>query len=146
MFKKEIRLQKVTVNANQQVVWNMLFDIDGYPEWNPFTYQVKSSMRLNDRIDLYVRMPLRGDRMQSETICVMDEPRQMAWNMKLGLSFLLRARRDQFINKTGEQSCTYETVDVFEGLLAPLVYLLFREDVEVGFNAMALALQQHFEK
>lgn len=146
MFKKEIRSKKVIINASQQKVWLFLFDIDTYPEWNPFTYQVKSSMRVNDSIDLYVHMPKRGDRMQRETICVMDEPKQMAWNMKLGFSFLLRARRDQFIEKMNEQSCSYETVDVFEGLLAPLVYWLFREDVAYGFNAMALALQKQFEK
>jgi len=141
VFKSEIRSHKIFINASQKKVWDILFNIKDYPQWNPFTYRVESDMEIGSNINLFVRMPKRGDRMQSETICYMDEPKQMAWNMYMLSPVLLSARRDQFIDKINEESCSYETVDVFEGLLAPLVMLLFKDDVGLGFNTMANSLK-----
>ena len=146
MFKCAISSKRVTIQASQEKVWGILFDISSYSQWNPFTHRVESSLKLGDKIDLYVRMPVRGDRMQTETVCCMDKPRQMAWSMKLMSSKLLAARRDQMIEKVDDSSCTYETMDVFEGLLAPLVMRLFKQDVEGGFNNMAQALKVRAEK
>jgi hypothetical protein len=147
VFKKEIRSKKVLIDATQERIWEILFDIARYPEWNPFTHRVESNLQLGDNIDLYVHMPVRGDRMQRERVCVMKEPEQMAWEMELLSPMLLKARRDQFIRKAGEGTgCYYETVDAFEGLLSPLVTYFFGKDIKAGFDKMCDSLKERAEK
>ncbi len=145
VFNREVRSKTVEIKAEREAVWKILEDIDAYPDWNPFTHKVLSGFSLGDSIELHVRMPKRGDRMQKETICEMRKPDQMAWSMTLGSAFILSARRDQYLKNVGGDKCSYETVDEFTGLLAPLVYHLFAEDIENGFNAMAYALKERAE-
>jgi hypothetical protein len=146
MSNYTIASDKVDINAPREIVWDILFDLKRYPEWNPFTYRVDSTLQPGDPIDLYVRMPIRGDRLQTEQMKVVDRPRELSWGMKLGFEFLLKALREQHIEKVSESSCTYQTWDALSGLLMPLVIGLFKTDMQNGFNNMAYALKTRAEQ
>jgi len=137
---------KVEIHAPREIVWDILVDLKRYPEWNPFTYRVDSTLRPGDPIDLYVRMPIRGDRLQTEQVKVVDRPRELSWGMKLGFEFLVKALREQHLEKVSDTSCTYQTSDALAGLLTPLVVSLFKADMQNGFNSMAYALKTRAEQ
>lgn len=136
---------KVEINAPQEVVWEILVDLNRYGEWNPFTYRVDTRLLPGEPVELYVRMPKRGDRVQREQVRTVDRPVTLAWGMKLGFEFLLNALREQRLVKIDENRCTYQTWDSFSGLLTPLVVKLFEEDVQNGFNNVAYALKARAE-
>lgn len=135
----------VSINAPREYVWDILCDLHQYPDWNPFSYKVESTLNVGDPIDLYVKMEKRGLRQQRETVCIVNKPVQLSWNMKLGAASILQAQRDQWLTATGEQQCTYQTSDTFSGLLTPVVLALFESDIKTGFNAVAYALKQRTE-
>ena len=65
--------------------------------------------------------------------------------MTLGISPLLSALREQRLESITNDRCSYSTSDRFSGLLSPLVYFLFYEDVHDGFNRVAYALKHRAE-
>lgn len=145
MFKDAARSQKITINAPAEKVWDILVDLEKYPEWNPFTYKVEGKVALGEPVTLYVQMKENDQRVQKEEVCVVNKPNHLAWKMSMISPFILAAQRDQLIEKIDEQSCTYESIDAFQGLLTPVVMASFKQHIEAGFNALAKALKERAE-
>jgi len=145
MSHRIITSDTVEIGTPSQWVWDILTDFECYPEWNPFTTTAKGRLALGNSLDLYVVMPSRGDRTQTEIISTIAPPNQLAWGMTLGFKKLLSARREQILTTIDSQRCSYTTNDAFNGLLAALVYRLFYDDIKSGFNNVAYALRDRAE-
>lgn len=152
IFKHTLYSEKVIINAPVEQVWDILVDFAKYPDWNPFTYRVDTDLTLGNpvnllgkAVNLYVRMPKRGDRIQREIVRIVDRPHRLAWGMCMGTAFFLSALREQRLEKIDATHCSYQTWDGFNGLLTPLVVGLFGEDIQNGFNAVAKALKLRAE-
>jgi len=136
---------RVEIDAPQQLVWNILYDVRHYPEWNPFTERVITDFKPGSAVELHVHLPRRGTRLQREFITLLKPPTQMEWSMHMISEHWLKARRLQTIDIISPERCCYHTEDHISGLLAPLVRWLFRQSMIDGFNAMAYALKQKAE-
>ena len=145
MSKHTVSSETVEICAPIELAWEVLVDIEKYGEWNPFTYKVETSLKVGDPVILYVRMPKGGDQVQREIVQIVDEPHALAWGMKMGFAFILKAQRQQKIEIIDEQRCSFRTWDSFSGLMTPLVIRQFGDDMENGFNAMAQALKVRAE-
>lgn len=145
MFTHTVLSHTVEIDAPREVVWESLVDLAQYPHWNPFTIKAEGSLEVGNAIDLHVRMPKRGDRIQTEIVEEIDAPRCLSWGMTLGVSPLLSALREQKLDSLSKDRCSYSTSDRFSGLLSPLVYFLFYDDVYNGFNRVAYALKHKAE-
>lgn len=146
MPERVIASEKIRINASIEKVWAILLDLPRYPEWNPFTYRVDSTLVVGDPVDLYVRMRKRGERVQREYVRTVKAPTTLSWGMIMGHAMLLTALRTQALERIDAKTCSYQTTDAFSGALTPLVTYLFGEDIEEGFNAVARALKVHAEK
>ena len=146
MPERVIASEKIRINAPIEKVWAILLDLPRYPEWNPFTYRVDSTLAIGAPVDLYVRMRKRGERVQREYVRTVQAPTMLSWGMTMGHAVVLTALREQKLERIDAQSCSYQTSDAFSGALTPLVAYLFGEDIEEGFNAVARALKAHAEK
>ena len=145
IFTHTVVSHTVEINAPRELVWEILEDLAQYPQWNPFTVKVEGTLKVGNAIDLHVKMPKRGDRIQTEIVKKIDAPRSLSWGMTLGISPLLSALREQRLESITNDRCSYSTSDRFSGLLSPLVYFLFYEDVHGGFNRVAYALKERAE-
>lgn len=145
MSKHTIYSHKVEIQAPIDFVWSILIDLEKYSEWNPFTHRVDTTLKVGDPVNLHVRMPKRGDRIQREIVRAVEKPHTLAWGMKIGFEFLLIARRDQQLLVLDEDRCSYQTWDAFKGLLTPLVLALFADDMQGGFDRTANALKERAE-
>ena len=146
MFRRTLYSDLVTIDRPKDLVWDVLIDIDNYPKWNPFTSRVIGTLEIGSPVELHVKMPIRGDRIQVETLICNDPEETLSWGMTLGHPSLLIAQRDQKVDAINGDQCTYQTWDVFHGLLTPLVVSLFGEDVQNGFNGVANSLKAYCEK
>ncbi|OUS06199.1 hypothetical protein A9Q81_03430 [Gammaproteobacteria bacterium 42_54_T18] len=145
MFTHTVVSDTVEINAPIELVWEILVDIAQYPHWNPFTVKIEGNLKVGNALDLHVNMPKRGDRVQTEIVEKIDAPHCLSWGMTLGLSPLLSALREQKLESISINRCSYVTSDRFSGLLSPLVYFLFYDDVYGGFNRVAYALKNKAE-
>lgn len=137
---------RVEIDAPIETVWQVLLDFKQYPEWNPFTYRVETDLQIGSPVDLYVRLPGRGSRLQTEYVREVSAPERLSWGMTMGADFLLRALRQQQLYRLSDSRCCYQSTDAFSGLLTPVVRLLFGNSIRNGFNAMAYALKQRAEQ
>ena len=137
----------VEIGAPQEFVWDVLLDYPRYSEWNPYTVRVESTCRLGDAVDLYLADLLNpGEIMHTrEWVCLVDPPRQFAYEMHPTPELDVHARRDQYVEETGPDACRYWTTDVFTGPLAALVMKHSGQWVKDGFDAVAHALKARTE-
>jgi hypothetical protein len=137
---------KVDINAPIARVWAILINLDRYPDWNPFTFRVESSLKIGDPVMLHVHMNRAFSHLiQPETISAHEPNKQLGWTASNYPPLLLRANRLQNLEAISSTQTRYHTFEKFEGWIAPLVRLLFRRDIERGFNNMAQALKNYAE-
>lgn len=136
---------RVSIDAPQQMVWDILYDIRRYPEWNPFTERVITDFKPGSPVELHVNLPGRGKRLQREFITSVTAPHTLGWGMHMVHDSVLKARRLQTIEQLSPTRCCYHTEDHISGWLSPLVKWLYFNSMKNGFNSMAYALKQQAE-
>jgi hypothetical protein len=136
---------EVEIRAPAERIFAILGDLAAYPDWNPFTPRVESTLRPGDPVHLYVR--LRGPRLSHriETVSANEPPRRLCWGMKMGARWLLAAERCQTLTPLDGERTHYVNEDVFRGCLAPLVSRLYGSALQRGFDDVALALKKRAE-
>ena len=146
MFKHATTSEPVVIDAPIDAVWNLLVDVDRYREWNPFarTY-TKTDVRVGATINFDVKLG-RHDRKQTERFVAIERPTLVSWSTKIAHKSLLKALREQRLEKRSDTSCAYYNTDTLEGPLAPLAILLFGRAMHGGFADVGRALKQRAEE
>lgn len=133
----------VDIAAPAALVWEVLIDLERYPQWNPFTVKVESSLRMGEAVNLFLPDPTRPGELLKvvEYLAAFEHPTLLAWEMYATADNPDAARRDQHIEATGEASCRYHTTDLFLGPTAPTVMANHGPWVKQGFDALAQCLK-----
>jgi hypothetical protein len=131
---------ETTLDASPEFVWSVLVDFDAYPSWNPFTRQVRTSGVLGTPVVMTVDMGPLGVLEQTETLRVLDAPRQIVWALDTLPRWLQWARRTQTLTALPDGRTHYQTVDEIGGALLPIVRWRYGASLERGFASMAAAL------
>lgn len=135
---------EIEIDCGIEGVWEILRDLERYPEWNPFTPRVESSLQMGDPVHLYVR--LRREKLSHRVEYVTAaEPYRLCWGMKMGANVLLKAERCQILTAIDEHRTRYVSEDHFSGLLTPFVMGLFGGSMQRGFADCASALKKRAE-
>ena len=142
-----VRSLTVEIAAPAELVWAVLVDLPRYPQWNPYTVKVESSLRLGEPVNLFLPDPTRpGELLQViEQLASFEPPRLLAWEMHASADNPDAARREQIIEATGPASCRYYTTDQFLGATADTVMANHGAWVKQGFDAVALAVKARAE-
>lgn len=138
---------KVDIDAPASFVWDILIDLPRYPEWNPYTVKVESTLRMGEPVNLYLPDPTRPGELLHvvEHLAAFDRPTLLSWEMIASADNPDAARRDQIIEVLGDARCRYHSTDLFLGPTAPTVMAQHGEWVREGFSAVARALKQRAE-
>jgi hypothetical protein len=144
MFREHIASQKIVINAPIELVWSILIDLKAYGEWNPFVPHMESSLIVGDPIIIHVQMNARKKLVEKEQVSQIIPYRRLAWRA-IYPKFLIKDERIQDLEPLENGTCSYHTHEVFEGLAIPLVMLLYKQDIQRGFDAVAQALKRRAE-
>lgn len=141
----------IEINASAEAVWSVLIDLENYGEWNPFTPKIKSELTVGSPVDLHVRLRERtstDDKLYTrrEWVTAVEKPLKLAWGTKVIFSFLLQAEKEQLVTPIDQNSCSYDTIDKFSGLLYPIIALFYKKRIERGFDETAAALKERCER
>ena len=132
------------IEAPCEQLWEILTDLEAYPEWNPFTRRVESTLELGDPVTLHI--VLGGKAMtRVEWISRVEPGRKISWGMQMLHRGLLNANRHQVIEPLATNRARYTTRDELSGLLTPLVMALYGKAMQEGFEAVARALKARAE-
>jgi hypothetical protein len=140
----------VEIDAPAAYVWEVLVDYPRYPEWNPFTVRVETTLVIGDPIDLYLPQPndrsdgSDGTFLNREFIRVVDAPYHLRYDTAEEMPGLF-ASRDQWLDPLGPDRCAYRTTDAMSGELAAWVVETNGAWVKAGFDEMAAALKDRAE-
>lgn len=135
----------IEIAAPAERVWQILCDLDAYPQWNPFTVKVETDYVVGHPIVLYVDLGGRKPARRVEILRRWEPGVELRWDMTMGPAWWFRADRSQRVDVLGEQRCRYVTEDPFAGLFAPVVTALYAPKVQRGFEALATALARRAE-
>ena len=138
---------EVDIAAPASVVWEVLTDLKRYREWNPFTVQIDSTLRLNEPVDLHIPIPGQdGQEMTVREYLVAFEPeRLLSWEQRPTAESKDAARRDQYIEKLDEERSRYFTTDIFLGVNADQIMDQFGPWVKASFDAVAQGVKKQAE-
>jgi uncharacterized protein YndB with AHSA1/START domain len=141
---------ELLIDAPPRRVFEIITDLDRYPEWNHFTPRISlatAALRVGAELDLDCQMTesslLRDER---EVILALDRERLL---FSMGTS---RLRGRPGITSERVQRCEprgagtwFRNAEQFTGPLAPLVYLLFARKLEAAFQRYGADLKARAE-
>ena len=136
---------EIEIAAPAQRVWEILTDLPRYPEWNPFTQKVESTLELGAEVHLHTRLRGEGLAHRIEYITEHVPGERICWGMTMGPRFVLAAKRRQILTPEGANRTRYLTDDTISGLLTPIVMMFWGEAMQRGFDGVAAALKKRAE-
>lgn len=137
---------EIEIDASPEVVFDVLTDLAKYPDWNPFTPHIESTLEVGTPVRMQVRLGT-GSRLkrQVETVTANQRPVRLCWGANIPWRFLIRADRCQTLEPLAGGRTRYICTDAISGLLTPLVIRFFGPAMQRGFEDCALALKKRAE-
>lgn len=141
-----ISIDPVEINAPAQIAWDVLSDLAKYPEWNPFTVKVISTLQIGEPVTIYIARDNGKQMKQQLRLEALEPPHKIVWSLpKLGHRRLFNAWREQHIVPLSDHRCTYSTSDTFNGWIAGIIYRTQQQWVSDNFRKLAAALKARAE-
>ncbi|WP_394621382.1 SRPBCC family protein [Lentzea sp. JNUCC 0626] len=136
----------VEIPAPAAFVWDVLLDYPHYPQWNPYTLAVSTTLEVGSPIDLTLPRPDGGEGtfLSREFIRVVAPPTLLRYDTGETFPGLLGVR-DQVITPLGADRCSYRTFEMFTGKYADAVFAAQGAYVKQGFDSVAHALVARVE-
>jgi uncharacterized protein YndB with AHSA1/START domain len=136
----------VEITAPAAFVWDVLTDFARYPQWNPYTVAVSTSLEIGTPIDLTLPNPDGSDGtfVNREWVRVVDPPHHLRYDTAEEMPGIF-AVRDQWITSLDVDRCAYHTTDTISGKYADKVMEMTGAWVKAGFDSVANALKARVE-
>jgi len=137
---------EVEIAAPAAFVWEVLTDFPHYPQWNPYTVAVATTLELGTTIDLTLPNPDGSDGtfVNREWVRVVDPPHHLRYDTAEEMPGIF-AVRDQWITALDADRCSYHTTDAISGKYADKVMEMTGDWVKAGFDSVANALKARAE-
>jgi hypothetical protein len=128
------------IEAPAERVWQVICDLDRYPEWNPFVVACRSSLAVGEPIEMRVRVLPWFSQSQREQVFVHLPGRRLCYGLPRRPLGALASRRCHELEPLSASRCRYLSRFELSGWLAPLVRALLGARLRTGFAAMSAAL------
>jgi hypothetical protein len=133
------------IHAPAEKVWSVIMDLDKYPDWNPYTIGMKSTLQIGDAMVMQVKMSELLTIEQTEYIRVLEQAHKVCWGIDTDTPEFNSGERCQWLEPLPDGGTHYVSEDLIEGTANPLVTGLFGDAVQNGFDAVAVALKKRCE-
>lgn len=140
--------ETVDINAPASVVWDILIDLPQYPDWNPFCVECESTLEMGAAVKMKLKSYVNAGPEffeNTEFVCAYEVEKLLSWNLPHYDGWPYPARRDQFIEATGPNSCRYYSTDQFLGPNGIHVMRFAGPWVKQAFDDTAYALKARAE-
>lgn len=137
---KEFRTE-IEFDGTAQEVWDVLADLPGHAEWNPFIKKLEGELRPGATLE--VRLEPEGERgiTMRPTVLAAEPGRELRWLGHLLVRGIFDGEHRFLIEETGPGRVRLTQSERFGGILVPLMWRRLRDGgTAKGFRAMNEAL------
>ena len=126
---------RIGVQAPADVVWDIVYDLDRWNEWNPTYPQAAGEVRIGNVLTLTLALP--GQPVQELKPRVLDwvPNEQLHWQLSM-MGGLIKTLRYIEITPLTELACIVDNGEFFGGLMGPSLGKRMGRTVRRGFEAM----------
>jgi len=115
---KELRTE-IEIQASPDKVWQVLTNLDKYPEWNPFIHHAVGKAKVGETVDLDFQSDSKG--LKLHCVVITAEPnRELCWKYHVIHPGLFRGEHSFTIESLGNNRVRFIDREIFNGLLVPL--------------------------
>lgn len=136
---------EIQINANPEQIWEILTDLDKYPEWNPFVTSAKGKVAEGEKLEVKISPPNKKEMVFKPTVLTAKTNSEFKWLGHLLFPGLFDGEHVFTItgNENGSLLVQKET---FKGILVPLVWGSMEKHTKDGFELMNRALKTRAEE
>jgi hypothetical protein len=140
---KELRTE-IEIQSTPEKVWQVLTDLDKWPEWNPFTHHAIGKAKAGEKVDITFKSGAKE--MTLHCVVLKVEPnRELRWKYHVLLPGLFQGEHSFTIEKIDANRVRFIDREIFNGLLVPLQARDIDTNSREGFEAMDKALKARAE-
>lgn len=140
---------ETTIEAPVQKVWNIIIDLERYPEWNPFTPRISATrIVVGQEFVLDCRLSEKQLLRDEKEVFLAYQPEEyrLCWGTSRTRGRRgIKSWRWQICRPLGENRTHFVNYEQFRGPLAPLVWLLYGRKLKRGFDSYCEALKKRAE-
>lgn len=141
---RELRTE-IRIAADPSTVWDVLTDVESFPEWNPFMTQVDGIFALGERVKVRLQLPGGRGMTFKPTVTVLKPGSELRWLGRLLLPGIADGEHIIELTDTGDGGTALVHREEFRGVLARPFLAMIGDKTLDGFEAMNLALKQRAE-
>ena len=135
---------RIGIQAPAEVIWQVVYDLARWPEWNPTYPKAQGQIRIGDTLDLTLALPGQPEQALKAKVLDWVPNEQLHWRLTL-LGGLIKTLRYIEITPLTEVACIVDNGEIFGGLMGPSLGRRMARPVRQGFKAMNEALKTRAE-
>ena len=136
---------RIGIQAPIEVIWDIVYDVARWGEWNPTYPKVEGKIRLGETLAVTLALPGQKPQEIRPKVLEWAPPSQLHWQLTL-LGGAIKTLRYVEIEALAEASCVVDNGEIFGGLMGPSLAKRIGPGVRRGFRAMNEALKARAEE
>ena len=136
---------KVTMKASPEEVWNVLRDVERYPEWNPYIKSIEGTWQRGAQLQITVVLPGGRPLDFPAVIKGVEENYELRWEADLPIPRMLTAKHKLIMTASGDGDTTLRNEEEFRGLLVGRFTESLLRPMGERFESMNEALKARVE-
>jgi len=131
----------ITIHASPEVIWKILTDASGYPNWDPAMDHIEGKLAPGETVKFFTRLSSQAFPVK---VTVFEPNRRLVLTggMPLGL---FKSERTHTLTPGRDGHTSFKTEEIFSGLLLPIFGRTI-PDLTENFRAFAAGLKKQAEK
>lgn len=136
-FKTEHRMG---VPAPSTVIWQVLSDLDRWPEWNPLYPKITGTLRIGQKLEVLEAFSDAPPKLIRPTVVDWVPNAQILWSLSEAGGFIKRLRYIEIEQYDDEDTaCILSNGEIYDGLVGSRLGKRDRRRLRAGFEAFNAA-------
>jgi hypothetical protein len=133
---------EIVITAPRERVWQILTDLDAYPEWNPVVTRAAGTLEEGESLEVQLLEPGGGPEATDLSVLVVHPMRKIRWQDRMFVPGIRDREYEIIVAPAGDGRYRVVQRERVEGLGAPFVDI---DGIDEGLDLIAHALKRRAE-